>query len=191
MLIKLECNLYVSNLLPLIPQSPFFPFKLTPTLPNYQIRETVRKNQGLNMGKIKILIHLPPILDSLHNAALLARREMLEEARRLGNPRKIHCNVTLSPPWIQLVEVMQQGGKEAIEFIVEDGCLQDPADALATLALNGQKFIPFKILTPEQKVVILKNVIRPATRLNTPTIPPPPLHASTRSNNVHMPTADA
>ena len=42
----------------------------------HQIRETVRKNQGLNMGKIKILVHLPPILDALHNATLLARKEM-------------------------------------------------------------------------------------------------------------------
>ena len=108
---------------------------------------------------------------------------MLEEARRLGNPRKIHCNVSLSPPWIQLVEVMQQGGKETIEFIVEDGRLQDPADALATLALNGQKFVPFKLLTPQQKAGVPKNVIRPATPLYTPA--PPPASAAL-ANDVDM-----
>ena len=158
----------------------------------HQIRETVRKNVGLKLGKIKVLLHLPPILDCKHNAALLARKEMLEEARRLGQPRKVHCNVTLSPPWIQLVEVKPQGGKGPIQFVVEDGRLVDPADTLATLALRGEKFVPFKILTPAQKAEVMRNVMCPATPLLPPSAPiTNPLGASTSSahaNDIHMPT---
>ena len=114
---------------------------------------------------MKVLQHLPPIVDARHNAFLLARKEMLDEARKQGSPRKIHCNVTLSPPWVQLIEVKPQGGKVPIPVKVEDGRLRDLAESLAILALNGQKFLPYKFLTPAQKADIPKNVMCPATPL--------------------------
>ena len=126
-----------------------------------QIKETVRKDRGLSMGKIRIHVHLPPILDALHNAALKARREELEKAKREGKSRKIHCNITLSPPWIQLIEINENGVKAPIPFEVEDGRLVDPADTLATLALRERgkdSFKPFKFLSEAEKKAIPRNV---------------------------------
>ena len=139
----------------------------------HQIRETVRKNIGLSMGKIKVLIHLPPILDALHNAALLARKEMLDEAKRIGQPRKIHCNVSMVEPWVQLVE-MKDGEKEPIPFRVQDGRLWNPADTMAVLALTNKKFVPFKLLPNAEKAAIRQGVMRPATPIVTNIHPPAP-----------------
>ena len=122
----------------------------------------MRKDRGLSMGKIRIHVHLPPILDALHNAALKARREELEKAKREGKSRKIHCNITLSPPWIQLVEITEGGAKTPIPFEVEDGRLADPADTLATLALRDRgrdSFKPFKFLSEAEKKAIPRNVM--------------------------------
>ena len=127
--------------------------------PPQQIKETVRKDRGLSMGKIRIHIHLPPIIDALHNAALKARRELLEKAKKEGKNRKLHCNVTLSPPWVQLVEMTESGVKVPIPFVVEDGRLADPANTLATLSLRErgrENFKPFKFLSEEEKKMILE-----------------------------------
>ena len=126
-----------------------------------QIKETVRKDRGLAMGKIRIFIHLPPIIDALHNAALKARRELMEKAKKEGRIRKIHCNVSLSSPWVQLVEIMDSGAKVPIPYVVEDGRLADPADTMATLALRGrgkESFKPFKFLSEAEKKAIPRNI---------------------------------
>ena len=144
-----------------------------------QIKETVRKDRGLAMGKIKILIHLPPILDCLHNAALKARRDELDKAKKEGKVRKIHCNVILYPPWVQLVEISGNGEKNPIPFVVEDGRLADPADTLATLSLRGRGndvFKPFKFLSEVEKRSIPQNV----------TVVPPPKAPSTGVNPLPM-----
>ena len=131
-----------------------------------QIKETVRKSQGLKLKKgreeIRICAHLPPILEALHNEALRARRTMLETARTAGSPRKIHCNVKTDSPWIQLIEVVG-GEKRPLPFLVEDGRLADPANAMAVLELSGQKFTPYKFLSEKAKKKIPKNILRAAT----------------------------
>ena len=140
-----------------------------------QIKEMVRKDRGLSMGRIRIHIHLPPILDALHNAALKARKEMLEKSKAEGRNRRIHCNVTLSHPWVHLVEASDSGFKMPIPFMVEDGRLADPANTLALMAIKGdtQSFKPYKYLTEEVKADIYKNVVV-NPRL---TAPPPPAPA--------------
>lgn len=136
-----------------------------------QIKETVRKERGLALGKVRIHIHLPPILDSLHNAALKARKEMLEKARAEGRGRRIHCNVTLTPPWIQLVEASDAAYKKPIPFTVEDGRLQNPANSLAIMALRGDgAFKPYKFLTDIERRDIAMNVI-----VSPPFTAPPPV----------------
>ena len=127
-----------------------------------QIKETVRKGKDLRLGQIKIQVHLPPILDCLHNAALKFRSEELEKARKAGKPRKIHCNISLSSPWITLIEVAADGSKSPIPFQIEDGRLIDPANAMAILALNRGKFKPFRFLSEAEKKDIPQKVMRPA-----------------------------
>ena len=84
------------------------------------------------------------------------------------------------------MEVKEGGGKEPIPFRVEDGRLANPADALATLALNGQKFVPFKLLSAVQKAVIPRNVIRDALPNSIPFVPP----VSTDFSNIEMRSDD-
>ena len=141
-----------------------------------QIKEMIRQNRGLSLGSICIHTHLPPIIESLHNAALKARSELLERARRVNVPRKIHCNLSLYPPWVHLVEVRDGGVKEAICFVVEDGRLADPANSMAILALRNAKFVPYKILSQGDKQGIPKNVL----------VNPPPKVADPHPNNVEM-----
>ena len=76
---------------------------------------------------------------------------MLEGARKEGRPRKVHCNVRLSPPWIQLIEQSEGGVKAPIPFVVEDGRLADPAKTLAILSLKKGSFKPFKFLSEAEK----------------------------------------
>ena len=124
-----------------------------------QIKETVRQNRGINLGDIRIHVHLPPILDALHNEALRSRAATLDAARKAGAPRKIHCKISLSPPWISLVEVDSVGFKKSIPFKVEDGRLVDPAETMAKIALKKGKFRPYKFLSDQEKRDIPKDVL--------------------------------
>ena len=125
----------------------------------HQIKDAVKQNRGLRMGDIKIHVHLPPILDSLHNEALRSRAVLIEDSRKAGAPRKIHCPISLTAPWVTLVEIDSDGGKKRIPFPVEDGRLQDPAKAMAIIALNKKKFRPYKFLSEDEKKDIPKNVL--------------------------------
>ena len=127
-----------------------------------QIKDTVRKNKGLHMGKIKVQVHLPPIIDCLHNEALRARKEEIEKGKKNGIDRKIHCNVFLQSPWIQLIEVTGTD-KKPLDFQVEDGRLVDPAATLASLALKGKKFTPLKFLSKNDRESVPTNLTRPAS----------------------------
>ena len=126
-----------------------------------QIKDTVRKNKGLKLGKIRVHVHLPPIIDCLHNEALRARKEEIEKGKKAGTERKIHCNILLQSPWIQLVEIVGNERKH-LSFHVEDARLADPAKSLAILALNGKKFVPFRFLSKKEKESLPSNVMRSA-----------------------------
>ena len=150
-----------------------------------QIKETIRKDRGLNLGKIRIHIHLPPILDALHNEALRARKEMIEKAKREGRVRKVHCNVKLTPPWIQLIEMSDSGVKAPVSFVVEDGRLANPAETLAILALKNIAFKPYKFLSEAEKKDVPKNVT--VTYMTAAAAP----SASASDGSVEMRDADA
>ena len=126
-----------------------------------QVKDTVRKNRNLSMGKIKILVHLPPIIDCLHNEALRARKEEIEKGKKAGTERKIHCNISFQEPWVRLVEIVGSERKP-LPFEVEDGRLVDPAGSLAILALSGKKFTPYKYLSKQEKEAIPSHVLKPA-----------------------------
>ena len=100
---------------------------------------------------------------------------MLEKYKAEGRSRRIHCIVTLSQPWVHLVEASDNGFKMPIPFMLEDGRLADPANTLALMAIKGdtQSFKPYKYLTEEVKADIYKNVVV-NPRL---TAPPPPAPA--------------
>ena len=79
-----------------------------------------------------------------------------------GNKRKIHCNLSMTSPWVSLVEIigeMPNQTKRPIPFKVEDGRLVNPARSLAILHLNGiKRFTPYRFLKAEQKTDIVTNV---------------------------------
>ena len=125
-------------------------------------------------------------MDALHNEALRARKDLIEKAKREGRVRKVHCNVKLSPPWVQLIEMSDSGVKAPVSFVVEDGRLADPAKTLAILALkNNGSFKPYKFLPEAEKKDVPKNVLvtyAPAAAAPT---------ASTSDGSVEMRDADA
>ena len=138
----------------------------------HKIKEAVRRGSGLEMMKegkeIKINAHLPPILDALHNEALRARRAMIEKAKIDKKPRKIHCNIDLTDPWIHLIEVVD-GVRQPLPFTIEDGRLLDPARSMAVIALNdikNKRFTPYRFLSKEEKDAIPTNILRAATPLS-------------------------
>ena len=134
----------------------------------HQIKDAVRQNRNLRMGDIKIHAHLPPILDALHNEALKSRAIQLEDARKAGAPKKIHCNISLTAPWVSLIEVDGSGGKKRIPFTVEDGRLVEPAKSMAILALLKKKFKPFKFLSEDEKKEIPQNVLTKVDDVSVP-----------------------
>ena len=134
----------------------------------HQIKDTVRQNRNLRMGDIKIHAHLPPILDSLHNEAVKLRAIQLEDARKAGAPKKIHCNISLTAPWVTLMEIDGNGGKTCIPFNVEDSRLVYPAKTMAILALLKRKFKPLKFLSEDEKKDIPQNVL---TRVDDGSVP--------------------
>ena len=160
----------VSNIHPLSPRNnATIVIAFTESWFAQRIKDTVKRNAKtlkLKKGReeLRIQVHLPPILEALHNEALKARRVMLDAAKDAKKPRRIHCNVKTEHPWIQLIEVVD-GNKLPLPFQVEDGRLADPANSTAILALSKQKFTPFRYLSEKQKKKIPQNVMRAATPL--------------------------
>ena len=121
-------------------------------------------NQRLSGGKrlrdgIRIIPHVPPIIDALRNEALKSRSEM-----RADDPsRKIVMTKMLKAPWIKLLEV--KGGKKvAIDFPVEDKRLVKPAVTLAMLELKGKdSFTPKPLLPASEQARIGDAIVKAKT----------------------------
>ena len=106
---------------------------------------------------IRIIPHLPPILDALRNGALQSRRQLITATPG----RKIIMKRLLRRPWIQLVET-KDGRKKPIEFSVDDDRLVNPALTLARLEIEGKDpFTPKALLPADQQRLIRPGVVRP------------------------------
>ena len=109
-------------------------------------------NQKLNSGKrlkdgIRVIPHVPPIIDALRNNALKYRGDV----KKTDPSRRIIMSKTLKSPWIQLLEV-KNGKKTAIDFPVDDKRLVKPAVTLAKLELRGyDTFTPKALLKPDEQ----------------------------------------
>ena len=118
-------------------------------------------NQKLNSGKklkdgIRIVPHMPPILDALRNEALKVRKTMMAE----DASKKVIMKKMLRKPWIALAEV-KNGRKVDIDFQVEDGRLVNPALTLARLELEGKDtFTPKMFLSADQQAKIPPGVVK-------------------------------
>ena len=129
------------------------------------IKETIRKGGkqlALTSKKtrnkteiIKINAHFPAIIECLRNEALKARRDLITAGD--GSIRYI-VNDSHKHPWILLYKIEGEV-KKAIPFPVEDGRLADPARTLAIYAIRGGEFKPYRMLSAEEKNIILPNVL--------------------------------
>ena len=128
------------------------------------IKERVRKGEGLEMSKtkrgkepetIRINSHLPVIIESLRNEALRTRRSLIAAS---DGKKRYTCNESLKFPWVTLYEVEGER-KTAIPFTVEDRRLVNPPRTLAIYSLNGiSDFKPFRLLTQAEKDDIAANM---------------------------------
>jgi hypothetical protein len=120
-----------------------------------QIKDKAKNPKNLQMGKLKIHAHLPPIIDALKNEALRERKRMLEE----DGVHKIICVTPFKKPWVSLFKIIDDK-KVPLNFTVEDGRLHNPAKTLAQIALDGgNKFVPLKFLSNEEREAVPKNVL--------------------------------
>ena len=103
---------------------------------------------------IRIVPHLPPIIDAKKNEALKSRRELVT-----ADPtRKIHLKTLMRKPWIQLVET-KNGRKNAIDFSVDDHRLVNPALTLAKLELAGKDAFTLKAFLPADDKALISEAI--------------------------------
>ena len=116
-----------------------------------------RLNSGKKLkGGIRVVMHMPPILDALRNEALKARRQMPTADAN----RKIHLHKSLRRPWIQLVEA-RNGKKEPIDFPVDDSRLVNPSLTLAKMEKEGRDiFTPKMFLAPSIRDKIPPGVVK-------------------------------
>lgn len=118
-------------------------------------------NTKLNGGKklkdgIRIVPHMPPILDALRNEALKVRRTMMAE----DSTKKIIMKKMLKKPWIALAEV-RNGRKVDIDFPVEDGRLVNPALTLARMELEGKDtFTPKMFLHADEQAKFPPSMVK-------------------------------
>ena len=103
---------------------------------------------------IRVIPHVPPIIDALRNEALKSRSEMRAEDPN----RKIIMSKMLKAPWIKLIEV-RGGRKVAIDFPVEDKRLVKPAVTLAKLELKGKDSFTPKPLLPASEQALIGDAI--------------------------------
>ena len=118
-------------------------------------------NSKLNGGKklkdgIRIVPHMPPILDALRNEALKVRKAMLAA----DSSKKIIMKKMLRKPWIALAEV-RNGRKVDIDFRVEDGRLVNPTLTLAKLELEGkEQFTPKMFLSLDEHAKFPPGIVK-------------------------------
>ena len=127
--------------------------------------ELTKPKRGREAEEIKIISHLPPILEALRNECLRERRRLIAESE---GARRYICDESHKWPWITLLAVGDDK-KTPIPFKIEDSRLGNPARTLAVDHLNGiRKFVPYFILNAAQKAKlgppIMTTVVNPVRR---------------------------
>ena len=120
-----------------------------------QINNKIMQGKKLKDG-IRIVQHMPPIIDALRNEALKARRNLLAANRG----RKIVMKTTLKAPWIRLEEV-KDGKSAAIDFDVDDHRLVNPALTLAKMEQEDKdNFVLKAFLPPAEKALVRASTVK-------------------------------
>ena len=109
-------------------------------------------------GGIRVVAHVPPIIDALRGQALKERSRML----KADPTRRIVVNKSFEIPWIRLSEIFRDGQTVPLPFPVDDDRLVHPALTLVRLEIAGNDtFVPKAALkSPQERASISPGIVR-------------------------------